>query len=218
MSSAPTGEQAARRTRGRVASFLLDDHRYVLLGTSAAALVGMLLSSSGRPAMSFLAQAFTVELVMYYLLVAWLVVSAVALVTKLAKWRDYASVSPFAKPGVRRVLRYASYVVWAIVLVLFIDRVVMGVASAWNVAVEAATSANPRRPEPMLESMCYILYQGRQTFLTGLATTVQLAVFGTIIAFFLALLLVFCRIQRIDRSGPTGSCSKAATDGRGWCR
>ena len=126
-------------------------------------------------------------------------VSAVALVTKLAKWRDYASVSPFAKPGVRRVLRYASYVVWALVLVLFIDRVVMGVASAWNVAVTAATSANPRRPEPMLESMCYILYQGRQTFLTGLATTVQLAVFGTIIAFFLALLLVFCRIQRIDR-------------------
>ena len=182
-----------------MASFLLDDHRYVLLGTSAAALVGMLLSSSGRPAMSFLAQAFTVELVMYYLLVAWLVVSAVALVTKLAKWRDYASVSPFAKPGVRRALRYASYVVWAIVLVLFIDRVVMGVASAWNVAVEAATSANPRRPEHMLESMCYILYQGRQTFLTGLATTVQLAVFGTIIAFFLALLLVFCRIQRIDR-------------------
>ena len=199
MSSAPSGEQTARRPRGRVASFFLDDHRYVLLGTSAVALVGMLLSSSPRPPMSFLAQAFTVELVMYYLLVAWLVVSAVALVTKLAKWRDYASVSPFAKPGVRRVLRYASYVVWAIVLVLFIDRVVMGVASAWNVAVEAANMAKPRRPEPMLESMCYILYQGRQTFLTGLATTVQLAVFGTIIAFFLALLLVFCRIQRIDR-------------------
>ena len=69
MSSAPAGEQTARRTRGRVASFFLDDHRYVLLGTSVAALVGMLLSSSSRPAMSFLARAFTVELVMYYLLV-----------------------------------------------------------------------------------------------------------------------------------------------------
>ena len=112
MSSAPSGEQTARRTRGRAASFFLDDHRYVLLGTSAAAFVGMLLSSSPRPAMSFLSQAFTVELVMYYLLVAWLVVSAVALVTKLAKWRDYTSFSPFARPAVRRALRYASYAVW----------------------------------------------------------------------------------------------------------
>ena len=199
MSSAPSGEPTARRPRGRVASFFLDDHRYVLLGTSAAAFVGMLLSSSPRPAMSFLAQAFTVELVMYYLLVAWLVVSAVALVVKLVKWRDYASVSPFAKPAVRRVLRCASYVVWAMVLVLFVDRVVMGVASAWNVAVAAASMANPKRPEPMLESMCYILYQGRDTFFTGLVTTVELAVFGTVIAFFLALLLVFARIQTVDR-------------------
>ena len=199
MSSAPSGEQTARRTRGRVASFLLDDHRYVLLGTSAVALVGMLLSSSPRPAMSFLAHAFTVELVMYYVLVAWLVVSAVALVTKLAKWRDYTSFSPFARPAFRRALRLASYVIWAIVLVLFVDRVVMGVASAWDVAVQAASSADPHRPEPMLESMCYILYQGRDTFFTGLVTTVELAVFGTVIAFFLALLLVFARIQTIDR-------------------
>ena len=34
----------------------------------------------------------------------------------------------------------------------------------------------------------------------GLKTTVALAVFGTVIAFFLALLLVFLRIQVIDRS------------------
>mgnify|MGYP002983485938 CR=1 FL=1 len=199
MSSALSGEQTARRTRGRVASFFLDDHRYVLLGTSAVALAGMLLSSSPRPAMSFLAHAFTVELVMYYVLVAWLVVSAVALLFKLTHWKTYAESAPFARPGVRRALRYASYVIWAIVLVLFVDRVVMGVASAWDVAVQAASSADPHRPEPMLESMCYILYQGRDTFFTGLVTTVELAVFGTVIAFFLALLLVFARIQTIDR-------------------
>ena len=183
----------------RLREFVTGDHRYVLLGTSAAALVGMLLSSSPRPEMSFLAQAFTVELVMYYVLVAWLVLSAVALVFKLARWRDYASLSPFAKPAARRALRYASYVVWAIAIVLFVDRVVMGIASAWSVAVAAANMADPRRPEPMLESMCYILYQGRDTFFTGLVTTVELAVFGTAIAFVLALLLVFARIQTVDR-------------------
>ena len=183
----------------RLRDFLTRDHRYVLLGTSVAALVGMLLSSSPRPEMSFLARAFTVELVMYYVLVAWLVLSAVALVFKLARWKDYARAAPFVRPAARRALRYASYVIWAIALVLFVDRVVMGVASAWSVAVAAASLPEPRRPEPMLESMCYILYQGRDTFFTGLVTTVELAVFGTAIAFFLALLLVFARIQTIDR-------------------
>lgn len=199
MDSALTGKRDAPRRRSRLASFVLDDHRYVLLGTSAVAFLGMLLSSQPRPAMSFMAQAYAVEVAMYYLLVAWLVVSAVALLFKLVKWRTYAETSPFTKPVARRALRYASYVVWAIVFVLVVDRVVMGVASAWSVAVAAASQESPRRPEPMLESMCYILYQGRQTFLTGFITTVELAVFGTVIAFFLALLLVFARIQTVDR-------------------
>ena len=196
--SLPTG---GRARRGRLAAFFLNDHRYVLLGTSAVALVGMLLSSSPRPALSFLAQAYVVELVMYYLLVAWLVVSAVGLVFKLTHWRTYAQTAPFTKPAARRVLRYASYVVWAMVLVLVVDRVVMGIASAWGVAVAAANlKPKPKRPDGMLESMLYILYQGRQTFITGFITTVELAVFGTVIAFFLALLLVFARIQSVDRS------------------
>ncbi|MDM8270688.1 amino acid ABC transporter permease [Thermophilibacter provencensis] len=179
----------------KLRDFVLRDHRYVLLGTSAVAFLGMLLSSSPRPAMSFLARAFTVELVMYYLLVAWLVVSAVALVFKLSHWRTYDQTSPFVRPAARRALRYGSYVVWALVLVLAVDRWAMGVASAWQAA--AASSARPQ--EDMLQGILYILQHDHQTFTTGLVTTVELAVFGTILAFFLALLLVFCRIQTIDR-------------------
>ena len=195
MSSAPSGEQMARRARGRVASFFLDDHRYVLLGTSAVAFVGMLLSSSPRPSMSFLAQAFTVELVMYYVLAAWLVVSAVALVFKLTHWKNYAETSPFARPAARRVLRYASYVIWAIALVLVVDRLVMGFASAWTAAVAA-----PDRPaDDFLQNIIWMFWVSRSTYVTGVTTTIALAVFGTVIAFFLALLLVFCRIQAIDK-------------------
>ena len=179
----------------KLRDFVTRDHRYVLLGTSVVAFLGMLLSSSPRPELSFLANAFTVELVMYYLLAAWLVVSAVALVFKLTHWKNYAATAPFTKPAVARVLRYASYVVWAMTFVLIVDRVVMGIASAWQVAV----AAESRPTDDMLQSMCYILWNGRGTFATGLATTIELAVFGTIIAFFLALLLVFCRIQTIDR-------------------
>ena len=195
MSSAPSGEQTARRPRGRVASFFLNDHRYVLLGTSAVAFVGMLLSSSPRPPMSFLAQAFTVELVMYYVLAAWLVLSAVALVFKLTHWKNYAETSPFLRPSVRRALRYASYVIWAMALVLVVDRLVMGFASAWAVA-----TATPDRPaDDFLQNIIWMFWVSRGTYATGIGTTIALAVFGTVIAFFLALLLVFCRIQAVDR-------------------
>lgn len=179
----------------RLAKFVREDHRYVLLGTSAVAFVGMLLSSSPRPAMSFLANAFTVELVMYYLLVAWLVVSAVGLVLKLTHWKTYAQESPLAKPAAATALRVASYVVWACTAILFVDRAVMGFASAW-----AAAAAATSMPDDMLTQILYMFQQGKDTYLTGALTTIELAVFGTIIAFFLALLLAAVRILEIDRS------------------
>ena len=179
----------------RLAKFVKEDHRYVLLDTSAVAFVGMLLSSSPRPAMSFLANAFTVELVMYYLLVAWLVVSAVGLVLKLTHWKTYAQESPLVKPAAATALRVASYVVWACTVILFVDRAVMGFASAW-----AAAAAATSMPDDMLTQILYMFQQGKDTYLTGALTTIELAVFGTIIAFFLALLLAAVRILEIDRS------------------
>ena len=179
----------------RLAKFVKEDHRYVLLGTSAVAFVGMLLSSSPRPAMSFLANAFTVELVMYYLLVAWLVVSAVGLVLKLTHWKTYVQESPLAKPAAATALRVASYVVWTCTVILFVDRAVMGFASAW-----AAAAAATSMPDDMLTQILYMFQQGKDTYLMGALTTIELAVFGTIIAFFLALLLAAVRILEIDRS------------------
>ena len=179
----------------RLADFARRDHRYVLLGTSAIAFAGMWLSSQPRSSMSFLASVFTVELVMYYLLVAWLVLSAVGLVFKLSHWKTYAAAAPFTKPAMARALRYGSYLVCLIVAVLLADRAVMGFASAWRTA-EAATSM----PKGMLQQVLYMFQRGEQTYLTGIATTIELAVFGTVIAFFLALLLVAVRIMEIDRS------------------
>ena len=97
-----TTASAGARPLGRLASFVLDDHRYVLLGTSVIAAMGMSLSSQPRPALSFLAGAYALEVVLYYLLVAWLVLAAVALAFKLARWKTYAQVSPFTQPTVAR--------------------------------------------------------------------------------------------------------------------
>ena len=179
----------------RIASFTRRDHRYVLLGTSAFAAIGMMLSSQPRSSMSFLAHAFTVELVMYYLLVAWIVLSAVALVFKFTHWKTYAQTAPFTKPGVVRALRLGSYVIWAIVAILVVDRVVLGFASAWAAAASATSM-----PKDMLVQVLYMFQQGKQTYIAGVITTIELAVFGTVIAFFLAILLVAIRIMEIDRS------------------
>ncbi len=180
---------------GRLASFFTDDHRYVFLGTSAFAAVGLVLANSAHPASSFLAPVYGLELVLYYALMAWLVVSALALVNKLVKWKDYAQVSPFAKPAARRAERIVSYVIWAIVAVFMVDRWAMGFYDLVNNAVNATSN-----PTDFWSSSIYMLWDTRQVFVSGIQNTVLLAVFGTVIAFFLALLLVFLRIQVIDRS------------------
>ena len=193
MTSILSGAEGTRRAK--LISFIRADHRYVLLGTSAIAALGMVLSSQPRPALSFLAGAYTLEVAMYYLLVAWVALSVVALVFKLAAWKTYVRVSPFTRPVVVRALRYGSYVVCAITALLAVDRIGCGLASAWAVATTAQS-----RPTSTLESMLFMLYNSRAIFFSGFKTTVALAVFGTVIAFFLALLLVFLRMQVIDRS------------------
>ena len=180
----------AQKTRGRLASFFCDDHRYVFLGTSAFALIGLALGNSVHPASSFLAASYAVESVLYYVLMAWLVVSAAALVNKLVKWRDYAATSPLCKPAAKRVERIASYVVWAIVLVFMADRWVVGFADLAAAAVAADSWS----------SSIFMLWNTRSVFASGIQNTVLLALFGTVIAFFLSLLLVFLRIQVVDRS------------------
>ena len=193
MTSILSGAEGTRRAK--LISFIRADHRYVLLGTSAIAALGMVLSSQPRPALSFLAGAYTLEVAMYYLLVAWVALSVVALVFKLAAWKTYVRVSPFTRPAVVRALRYGSYVVCAITALLAVDRIGCGLASAWAVATTAQS-----RPTSTLESMLFMLYNSRAIFFSGFKTTVALAVFGTVIAFFIALLLVFLRMQVIDRS------------------
>ncbi|MBQ9058285.1 MAG: amino acid ABC transporter permease [Atopobiaceae bacterium] len=180
---------------GRIASFFKDDHRYVFLGTSAFALVGLWLAMQPRTPSSFLAQSYALEVVLYYLLVAWLVLSAVALVNKLIKWRDYGTSSPFVRESLRRMVRIASYVMWAIVCVFIVDRLGMGLVDLVRTSTQASSN-----PTDFLSSTVYMLSKSSSIFATGIITTIELATFGTIIAFFLALLMVFLRIQEIDRS------------------
>ena len=181
----------------RLKSFITDDHRYVLLGTSVVAAVGIWFSMQRRSEMSFMRGAYAVEVAMYWFLMAWLAISAVALVWKLTHWKGnaYQETSPFTKPAAKTALRYGSYAVCVITAALFVDRAVMGFLS-----VVSQSLAQDKNPSDFLSSIVYMLDKSYGIIGQGILTTVGLSVFGTLIAFVLAILLVFLRIQQIDRS------------------
>ena len=179
------------------ARFVQEDHRYVFLGTSAIACVGLALANQPHSPSSFLLRSYAVESILYYVLLAWLAVSAVALVNKLAKWKGtaYAETSPFTKPKAKKAERIGSYAVWAIVAIFFVDRGIIGLCDLVSNAITQDSN-----PTDFLASMFYMLYQMRDTFIQGILGTIEIAVIGTVVAFFLSLGLVFLRLMEIDRS------------------
>ena len=179
------------------ARFVQEDHRYVFLGTSAIACVGLALANQPHSPSSFLLRSYAVESILYYVLLAWLAVSAVALVNKLAKWKGtaYAETSPFTKPEAKKAERIGSYIVWAIVGIFFVDRGIIGLSDLLSSSISSDSN-----PTDFLASMFYMLYQMRDTFIQGILGTIEIAVIGTVVAFFLALGLVFLRLMEIDRS------------------
>ena len=60
--------------------------------------------------------------------------------------------------------------------------------------------SHDKNPSDFLSSIVYMLDKSYGIIGQGILTTVGLSVFGTLIAFVLAILLVFLRIQQIDRS------------------
>ena len=182
------------KTIKRMASFIKADHRYVYLGTSVIAALGLACSQRNPTPMSFLASTGVFQDVLWAVLWAWVAISVAALVTKLMHWRDYREKSPFAKPAARRVARIGSYAVAAIALVFFIDRCVMAFIDLVQVSIVSDSN-----PSDFLSSVVYMTYKSGDFFIRGIEITIALATFGTIIAFFLALVMVFLRIQTFDR-------------------
>ncbi len=178
----------------RLASFIKADHRYVYLGTSVIAALGLAFSQRNPTPLSFLAPTGIFQDCLWAILWAWIVVSAAALVTKLMHWSDYREKSPFASERFRRGARLGSYVVVAIAAIFFIDRCVMSFIDLVQVSIVSDSN-----PSDFLSSLVYMTYKSGDFFIRGIEITIALATFGTVIAFFLALLFVFLRIQTFDR-------------------
>ena len=169
--------------------------RYIYLITSVVASAGIVVSQLNPTPSSLLARTGVFQDVLWFVLWAWLAVSVCALVTKLVHWRDYSASSPFASPAARKVVRVASPAVMVVAALFALDRLGIGAIDLCR----AATSATSN-PDGFLHSVIYMAWTSRDLFARGVGTTIALAVFGTIIAFVLALGMVFLRIQSCDRN------------------
>lgn len=102
------------------------------------------------------------------------------------------------KKDAREKIRRAGIILCAVAalafLLVFIDRIVLGFI---QVAQRAVTAE--KNPQPFLEAMIYMFWNGRDMFFKGIWTTVRIALVGTAVAFFLALLMVFLRVQKSAR-------------------
>ncbi len=186
---------AARLRATRPISFILEDHRFVLLGTSALAAFGLALGAAPARSMSYLAAVPALAWALAAIEIVWIVASLAIGVYKIGHWKSYSKASPFVQPGPRRIQRIGSYAVWIAVLLVAFDRLVLG-----GIDLVLVSIALPGAPVGAIPAAIYMVSRSGGIYLNGIRNTILLAIFGTILAFFLALLLVFLRIQKIDRS------------------
>ena len=174
-------------------NFITRDHRYVYLGGSFIALLGLSMFYSAPSPYSFIPAQSVFGTALAAICWFFLGVSAMALLVKWAYWNNYSS-TIMKRPLIVRISRYLSYLDAAACALLVLDRFILKLAYIINVAIHADSN-----PTDTLSTMAYMAYNQRSLFAIGISYTVRLALFGTAIAFVLALLMVFLRIQEPDK-------------------
>ena len=176
----------------KLVNFIKRDHPYVYLSGTVLGALGIKMASMQPSQLSFLGSS-----PMLYIPAGicglFILLALGALAVKLSHWKNF-SATAFKSPAMLRLSRYFSYVLWAAVLLLFIDRPLMSFA-----AMAADSFSAEKMPSDFVPSMLYLLHNGASFFRMGIWTTVRIALLGTLIAFVLALFMVTLRIQKPDR-------------------
>ena len=173
-------------------NFITRDHPYVYLGGSLIALLGLSLMAGAAHPGSFLTDnvpALLCRIVFW----AFLALSAAALALKIAKGRDFRN-SVMYRPAVRRVSKWASWLVALACLLALLDRGLLQLIYTVKTCLQAE-----KNPAGFASSMIYMSLKGKDMLLTGIWTTVRIALLGTAIAFVLSIFMVFLRIQEPDK-------------------
>ena len=174
-------------------NFITRDYRYVYLGGSLIALLCLSLMESPAHPGSFLTDGSVLTLLCRVISWAFLALSGIALMIKMAYWKTYDG-TVMRRPLMLRVSRWASYLVVLVCLLALLDRGIMQLIYTIRLC-----STMEKNPQGFGSSMIYMSIKGKDLLLTGIWTTVRLALLGTGIAFILAIFMVFLRIQEPDR-------------------
>ncbi len=172
--------------------FITRDHPYVYLGGSLIALLGLSLLHGEANPYSFLTDDLP-ALLCRAVLWGFLALSAVALVCRLIYGKNYRG-SFLRRPPMLAVARWGSYLAALVCALAFIDRGLLQLVYTVRFCMEAQSN-----PKGFASSMIYMSLKGKDMLLTGIWTTVRIALLGTAIAFVLAILMVFLRIQTPDK-------------------
>jgi putative lysine transport system permease protein len=192
------------RTARRTAHFVRTDHRYVYLGTSVLFAVTLWLLRpyfGAQPEATSLCLLYHIPRVLGLILLlpcaVFVLLSLAAFVAKLTTKRAYGSHPFFKSEKTVRLSRYLSYYVWAVFVVAVLDAVVLRFLS-----LVKFVNTLDRNPTDFFRSMIYMTIRGGDNFRYGIRTTIVMALIGTVFGFLLALLMVFLRIQTVDKRDP----------------
>ena len=174
-------------------NFITRDHKYVYLGGSLIALFGLSLWNSGATPYSFLAEGGVAGTILAAVSWLFLLVSLLALLVKWTHWNTYDE-TIMKHPVIVRISRYLSYLAVAAFLCFVADRVVLKLIYFIQYYMHAESN-----PASFFGSMVYMSYKGKSMLVTGIWTTIRIALLGTAMAFLLSILLVFLRIQKPDK-------------------
>jgi putative lysine transport system permease protein len=174
-------------------NFITRDHRYVYLGGSMAALLGLSLWDTAPNPYSFIGADSPLGVVMAAVCLLFLAIGAVALIVKWTHWNTYDSTF-IKRPAIVKGSRYLSYLVFISCFLFVLDRWILNLI--YHIKYYANADSNPQN---FFGGLVYMASRNGSTFLTGVWTTVRLALFGTAIAFVLSILMVFMRIQVPDK-------------------
>ena len=174
-------------------NFITRDYRYVYLGGSLIALLGLSLLYSREHPYSFMGQGNLPGIAALVVFWTFLAVSGFALVVKFFYWKTYSNTF-MKRPAVVRVSRWLSYLVVLACILAIVDRGLMQLIYTVQVCMQAE-----KNPQEFVSSMIYMSIEGKNILLTGIWTTVRIALLGTGIAFVLAIFMVFLRIQEPDK-------------------
>ena len=181
-------------TTAKPKNFITRDHRYVFPVGSLLSLLSLsMLRATPAGSLSFLKDGSPLTSLFAAICLVFLAVSLVALVVKLIT-RDRYGESFLKKPAALGVSRWLSYLIVIVCFLVLIDRGLLRLIETIRLC-----STLDSNPKTFGASMIYMSIKSKNILLTGIWTTVRIALLGTAIAFVLAILLVFLRIQEPTR-------------------